>query len=199
MILPFININRRILVIMLFILTGVFFSCNVFSIQKNIFYLPNNMGQIFWECEHDLCNTYLKARTERMVIISKKSSSPSIDALNENLVKLFFSCGSPCNHTIFYDAKIGVSRSFEFVVAVDSKREIVVITENNHLIAYKIFGNAKEPLFSVKKDWSPTATLFSNIIEAKFVNDGFYIKYLEGKDFHEKEEIINGVCAKQAC
>jgi len=193
MILHSINTNRRMLTIIFFVLMEVFFSCEAFSEQKNPFNIPNKTGRIFWKCDHDLCNTYLKIKNKNIIVISEKSSSPSVVALNKNLISLFFSCGSPCNYTMFYDAKNGVSRSFEFVVVVDAKREIVVLAENNQLIAYKIFDNVKSSLFSIKRNWSPTATLFGDIIEAKFVDDGLYVKYLEGRDFHEKEEIIHNL------
>lgn len=193
MILHFTNINKHRLAAVLIALTGFVFSGEVISEQKNIFYLPNKTGRIFWKCDHDSCNTFLKVNTESTVVISEKSSSPSITALNKNLVRLFFSCGAPCNYTIFNDSNKGVSRAFEFVVALDTMREIVVIAENNRLVGYKIFDNFKKPLFSIKRNWSPTATLFSNIIEAKFIDHGLYVKYLEGDDFNEKEETFHNL------
>lgn len=176
-----------------FILGGVFFSCDTFSESKNNFCLPNGEGNIFWECEQDLCNTYLKLNKKKSVIISENSSSPSIDILNKNLVRIYFSCGSPCNYTIFYDGNNGVSKPFELAIALDVKRKIVLLAKKNHLVAYKIFENLKKPLFSIKRNWSPTATLFGDIIEAKFIDDGLYIKYLEGKNFNEKEEVIHSL------
>ena len=91
---------------------------------------------------------------------------------------------------MFYDSNRGLSRAFEFAVAVNIKRAIVVIAENNQLVAYKIFDSSKKSLFSIKRDWAPTVTLFSDIIDAKFDDHSFYLKYLEGKNFTEKVDVI---------
>lgn len=191
MILHFININRRVSAGILFVLMSIFFSCKVFSDKKHVFNLPDKSGYIFWKCESDLCTIYLKKKVANKVILLEKISSPSVAALSKHLVKLFFSCGSPCNYTMFYNSNMGLSKAFEFAVAVDAKRAVVVLAENNELVAYKIFDNTKKSLFSVKRDWSPTVTLFSDIIEAKFVDDALYVKYLEGKNYNEKIEIIH--------
>lgn len=188
----FINTSRRGLAIVFFAVVGVLLNCEVFADQKNIFNLPNKGGQIFWKCDNELCNTYLKLQNKNPIIILEKGPSPTVDVLDRNLVRLFFSCGSPCNYTIFYDAKNGLSRAFEFVVALNTTKEIVLIAEKKHLVAYKIFDKTKRPLFSIKKDWSPTVTIFNDIIEAKFIKEGLYIKYLQGPNFIEKDEIIHG-------
>ncbi|CEG56773.1 hypothetical protein [Legionella fallonii] len=67
----------------------------------------------------------------------------------------------------------------------------MVVAESNHLVAYNMFGKLKKPLYSIKRNWSPTATLYSSIIEAKFINNTLYVKYLEGKNFEEKSEVIS--------
>ena len=191
MILHFTNINRRILEIIFFILIGIFFSGEVLPDRKKIFYLPDKSGCIFWKCGSDICNIYLKRKTNNPILLLENSPFPVVEALNRNLVRLFFSCGSPCNYTIFYDSNRGISRAFEFVVAVDIKREIIVIAESNNLVAYKIFDEGKKSLFNVTRDWSPAVTLYNDIIDAKLVGNTLYIKYLEGKDYHEKEEVIH--------
>lgn len=190
MILLFTNINKYRLALISLAVAAMLFSYKLYAEQKNIFYLPNKEGQIFWKCSDGLCTTYLQIKTEKPVSLLEKGPSPKIDELDGKLVRLFYSCGSPCNYTIFYDAKNGVSRAFEFTVAINPMEKIVVIAEKKSLVAYKIFDKTQRPLFSVKKDWSPVATLFSDIIEAKFIKDGLYIKYLQGPNFIEKDEII---------
>ncbi len=48
----------------------------------------------------------------------------------------------------------------------------------------------KNPILRIEKNWSPAATLYNDIIEAKFIDNTLHIKYLEGKNFNEKEEVI---------
>lgn len=189
----FSDLYRRLVTIISFVLIGSFFSSVSFSNPRNIFKLPDNSGNIFWKCGDDQCNIYLQKKNSDSILLLRKTPSPSVSALNKNLVKLFFSCGSPCNYTIFYNSKNKISLSFEFVIAVDAKRELVVVAEKNQLVAYKIFDSAKTPIFRVKRDWSPSAALFSDIIEAKFVDNAFYIKYVEGVNFKEKVEKIDNL------
>lgn len=189
MILHFININKYISTIIFLALMFTLSSNNGFGAQKNIFYLPDGTGSIFWKCSNQVCNIYLKKKNGNVEVLLDNYSPPTIEALNQNLVKLFFSCGSPCNYTFFYDSKNGLSRSFEFVIASDLKRKIVLIAESDELTAYKIFEKRK-PLIHIQRDWSPTVSLFSDILEAKFINNHLYLKYLMGNDFKEKEETI---------
>lgn len=189
MILHFINTNKFRDIAICFIFLSIFFSCKVFSGSRNMFYLPDNTGYIFSKCKDNLCNTYLKKK-KNIISLSENSPQPSVNALSQSIVRLFFSCGAPCNYTIFYASKNGVSRAFEFVVATDPNKQLVIVAEKNHLVGYRIFDEEKKPLFSIQREWSPTASLFNNIIEAKFVLEGFYFKYLEGANYNEKVELI---------
>lgn len=172
----------------------VFFCSSVIARQEHLFYLPDKLSYVFWKCKDDICNIFLKRKDTKDVLILKKTPFPTIKVLDDNLIELFFSCGSPCNYTIFLNIKNDISKPFNFVVAVDAKRQIVVAaTRTNQLVIYNIFDKQQRPIFTIEKNWSPTATLFSAIIEAKFVNNDLYIKYLNGVRFKEKMELIHGV------
>lgn len=176
-----------------FVLISAFFSRDIFSNQTKKFYLPDKSGFIFGQCDNNLCDIFLKKKTTDTYLVLKNSPYPSIKSLNKNLIELFFSCGSPCNYTIFYSSSKGISKSFEFVVAVDIKKDVVVIAEENELVGYKIFNNTKTPLFRIKRNWAPTATLFTAILKAKFIHNSLRIKYLEGKNFDTKVEVIHKI------
>ena len=191
MILHFINTKKiRLAITLLPILIGAFFN-NAFSAKINKFFLPDNSGYIWEECDNDLCDIYLKKKNANKVRLLHNTVPPSIKTLSKDLISLYFSCGSPCNYTIFFDSKFGISNSFEFVIAVGLKNKMVVVAEKNHLVVYKMFDKLQRPLFSIERNWSPTATLYSSIIEAKLINNILYVKYLAGKNFEEKMEKIN--------
>ena len=191
MILHFTNINRYKLLIIFFVSMFTVIRVNAFSKQKKYIYLPDKSGfyclEVWWRSLYGLFST----KKWRYDNSTKNSPSPKVEALNESLIRLFFSCGSPCNYSVFYDSKKGISKSYEFAIAVDIKREIIVVAEKNNLVAYKIFDKFKKRIFSIKRDWSPTAILFSDIIESKFIGDILYIKYLQGSDYREKTEKIH--------
>ena len=151
MILHFININSIRLAIVILVSMSTLFGNNVFSAQKNRFYLPDKSGYIFWKCNREDCDIYLKIKNVNSVILLKNSLFPSVEALSEHLVRLFFSCGSPCNYTVFFDSKTGISQSFEFEVAVDIQHAVVVVAENNHLVGYRSLTKKKN-LYLVLKE-----------------------------------------------
>ncbi len=196
MILRFINTSKRIFINIFIILIGSFLSCETYSEETHSFNLPSQAGQILWRCNQGLCNTYLKLKNNDKVVIAENSSPPSVASLDENLISIFFSCGSPCNYTKYYNIKKGISRPFEFAVAVDTKRKIVILAKKNNLVAYNMFTDIKKPLFSIKRNWAPTVALYSDIIEAKFIKGALYIKYLEGDRYFEKEEVIHNLHGK---
>lgn len=179
--------------IIFILLLNIVASSNTFSSQKNKFLLPDKSGYVFWKCDTDFCTIYLKKKNTSPEILIEKSSSPRVESLNKNLVKLFFSCGSPCNYTFFYDSKIGLSQAFEFAITEDISRNVVLVAEKNNLVAYKIFDKNKKKLFYFKRNWSPTVALYTCIVEAKFRNDSLYVKYLEGNNFKEKEEVFDNI------
>ncbi len=189
MILRFIDINKKIILILLASISALY-SSYVFSLNNSKFVLSDKSGVIYSRCNKDLCNIYLKKVDGSKITLLNNTLSPTIDELSGELVRLYFTCGSPCNYTNFYEQKKGISQSFEFVVAVDVNREIVVIAEENQLVGYKIFDKKKNPLFNIQRNWSPTATLYGGIIEAKFNGNIFEIKYLEGQSFKAKSELI---------
>ena len=70
-------------------------------------------------------------------------------------------------------------------------RQSLIIAEENYLVGYNIFNDdGKKPLFRIKRNWSPTAALFTAILDAKFSKNILYIRYLEGKNFSTKIETI---------
>ena len=71
------------------------------------------------------------------------------------------------------------------------KQEIVLVAESKYLVGYKIFDPRQKPVISIKRNWAHTAALYSAIIDAKFIDNSLYIKYLSGKNFKEEEEFIH--------
>ena len=187
MILLFININKRKLLYL--ILVNIFFSGNLLA-AINKFYLNDKSGFIFWKCKNNQCNIFLKKEHSEEIIL-KNTPPPSIHAIN-NLITFFLVADIPCNYTFFYNSNKGISKSFEFVIAVNIENEIVVVAENNLIVGYKIF-NSKKPVFCIKRDWSPTSSLFSAIIKAKFIGKNLYLKYLKGKNYSETIEVIHNL------
>lgn len=191
MISHFINTNKRKIIIIFFIIVSDLFSYRVLAMNEKKFYLSDKSGIILSECHANLCNIFLSKKNTEKQLLLKDWPVPSIKSLNKNLTELFFSCGSPCNNTIFYDSNRGLSLPFQYVVAVDSEKGIVVVAEENSLAAYNIFDTKRTLLFSIKRDWSPTVTLYTAIIKVKFIGNQLYIKYLEGKEYNLKKEVIS--------
>ncbi len=111
--------------------------------HQSFFNFPDKLGSIFWNCESQLCNVYLKKRGTAKILIMKDAEEPVVEVLSKGLVSIFFSCGSPCNYTIYYDLENRISRPFEFVIAIDVEQELVSVVEKNQLIIYKIFDIKK--------------------------------------------------------
>jgi hypothetical protein len=169
----------------MFLFVGCAFS------NKNKFFLEDRSGYIFWKCPKEICTIYFKDKNNHEVMLLKDKPIPSIESLDKNLAQLFFSCGSPCNYSFFYDSSIGVSASFEFVVAVNTPLRIVIVARNNELIGYKMFERINKPIFVIKRHWSPAITLYNDIIEANFSDHILSIKYLAGSKYKEKMEVIS--------
>lgn len=131
MISHFININKRKIIIIFFIIASDLLSSSVFAQSEKKFYLSDKSGTITWNCHDNLCNIFLHKKNTKKQLILKNWPIPSVKSLNQKLTELFFSCGSPCNNTIFYDPNRGLSLPFQYVVAVDSEKEMVVVAVSN--------------------------------------------------------------------
>lgn len=105
--LHFINISKIFLIIM-----GIIYSSIIFSNPNTKFPLPDKLGFFFWKCHQSICNVFLKKKGIPRTLIAKDVPYPKIQLLNKSTVELFFSCGSPCNYTMFYNSQKGISKSF---------------------------------------------------------------------------------------
>lgn len=115
---------------------------------------------------------------------------PYVEKVEEYLIKVVISTGSPSNYTTFYnikDKKESTTAIFNLLLYDKGK---VVYVEDGKLIISDVFDKNlyyKEIKRNFSTDYSNPASF-----EVKFIeNNKLELKYLEGKDFEEKTEIIN--------
>lgn len=115
---------------------------------------------------------------------------PHVNKLENDLIQVIISYGSPFYTTYFYDTKDNlISQAFDTPVLIDKGK--IVLVQNKKLIVSDIFDKAlyfKE----VERNFSETVPPSSAIISAKFINSNeLQIDYYEGSDFTEKSEVID--------
>lgn len=117
--------------------------------------------------------------------------SPSLVWHSKELAEFKFSCGSPCNSSIFIKfPKPDISAIFQDVVAVDHSRNFVVTASFPEVSVKSLFDGKK--IINIKRDYAPAATLVSDIVSAEFSSNGdLKMKYLKGINFEEVTETIN--------
>jgi hypothetical protein len=115
---------------------------------------------------------------------------PYVERVEEYLIKVVISTGSPSNYTTFYNVKDKKESSTAIFNLLLYDKGKVVYVEDGKLIISDVFDKNlyyKEIKRNFSTDYSNPAAF-----EVKFVEDNILeLKYLEGKDFDEKTEIIN--------
>lgn len=163
---------------------------------------PDKEHKIVWECKGNpldsnvysrKCNVYaLDARGKTKWIHQKADlPEPTVTWHNNSLAKITIPCGSPCNYSIFYDVKEGVSEPFEFVIAVNAEKKVVARAGSSIILINNIFYNSEKIIMKIDRNFGETAALVLVIEEAHFTKSGnLFIRYLSGKNYVPKEEII---------
>lgn len=107
------------------------------------------------------------------------------------MAEIIIPCGSPCNYTIFYDVKEGVSGPFEFVLAVNIEKKAIARAGLSNILINNIFLNPEKTIMKIDRNFGETAALVLVIEEAHFTKSGnLFIRYLSGNNYVPKEEII---------
>lgn len=142
------------------------------------------------------CMTYLEINGKKILVYDKVGSIPTkIRWVSKNFLETRYRCGSPCENVIYLRNDGRQSIVFEDVIAVDPKRELVVVGRSKYdrLDVVKIFEEKEKIIpINIKLDFS-IAAYYSNIIKnAKFLPNGdLYFKYSSGKDYVKKEAIVS--------
>ena len=163
---------------------------------------PDKEHKIVWECNSDPldsnvysrnCNVYALDASGKKKWIHQKADlpEPSVRWHSNSLAEIIIPCGSPCNYTIFYDVKEGVSGPFEFVIAVNADKRVVARAGSSNILINNIFQNPEKIIMKIDRNFGETAALVLDIEEAHFTSSGnLFIRYLSGNDYVPKEETI---------
>ncbi|MBI3562626.1 MAG: hypothetical protein HY080_13015 [Gammaproteobacteria bacterium] len=128
------------------------------------------------------------------VLINTLPNKPTINARGENIFEINTSCGSPCSHSAYYDAKSKqISKLFPDVVAVSPIYKKVLYTTKGKILCSSMFGPNQVPYpLKMKNPLARTAVTFSAIISAEFLSPTqVKIAYLTGDNRDETSEIID--------
>lgn len=128
-------------------------------------------------------------KNKKIVDETTVPKEPHVNKLEDDIIQVTISYGSPFYTTYFYDTKANlISQAYDTPVLVDNGK--IVMVQSKKLIVSDIFDKAlycKE----VERNFSETIPPSSAIV-AKFINlYELQIDYLEGKDFIKKSEVID--------
>ena len=130
-----INIKQCIFYIHLICIVSIFLSCNAYC---NLYFelSPDNKQQIVWECKKNLQNSNIYTRNCNIYALDANGNKewihqeadlpePTVTWHDISLAEVRIPCGSPCNYSIFFDVHKGVSKPFEFVLAVNANKHVI--------------------------------------------------------------------------
>ena len=140
-------------------------------------------------CTNDECEIYAVFPSGKKEKIDL-SSEASWENLDDNLVMVNYSCGSPCSYSIFVDLSSElISESFFNHFALDTTNRSIAYISNDTIILQNIFNPAYK--FAKQIDISPVTVSFSAIQRANFINNRtIVIEYLTGDDYNSKTDTI---------
>lgn len=118
--------------------------------------------------------------------------APHISKLNDYVVEIDISAGSPARYVTFFDLKTRKKSDGIWNPNLIEKDRIVYFGDRfDTLIVSDIFDKRKF-YKEIKRPFSPCAAASNAVLKAKFVNDNkLFIDYLMGPNFTEETEIIN--------
>jgi len=105
---------------------------------------------------------------------------PDVSWLNNHILLIQVSCGSPCTAAIFEDMASHKTFKSQSVIAY-SDTYVALIKKNSNLIIKKLFGG--KIIRKIHLELSPVAVPISAIQKAKFEDGVLIIEYLKGDNF----------------
>lgn len=163
---------------------------------------PDNMHKIVWDCKTEPHNSNIYTRECKIFAVDVNGKKewihrqsdlpePTVKWHDNSLAEIIIPCGSPCNYSIFYDVKKGVSVPYEFVLAVNADQQIVARAGKSHILINNIFNDHNKVIMKIKRKFAETAALVLVIEEAHFTKSGnLFIRYLSGSNYVPIEETI---------
>lgn len=148
----------------------VVFSCYA-NCETTIKISPDNQHKIVSECNNMSCDNHVYSRNCRVFAISVSGKiewihketdlpEPNVKWHDNNLAEIKIPCGSSCNYSYFYDVGKGVSVPYEFVIAVNTDKLLIARAGKSNIIVNQIFGNHKQIIKKIHRDYAETAVLF---------------------------------------
>jgi hypothetical protein len=172
------------IVIFIILVSGISFASDKNDDQK--------VGKVFYKKIGESYIVHYIDRNGKEKYNAKYPREPVIIDHGNYLIEIRISTGNPLWYSEFIDLKKEVisTKAFEYVLAVNAKKYIILVAGEDALYLYNIFKPEKE-IMKIGRDFSETATLATVVQEAKFIEpDELYISYLTGKDYIEKSETI---------
>lgn len=163
---------------------------------------PDNINRIVWECKTEPHNSSIYTRECKIYAVGISGEKewihkqadlpePTVKWHNNSLAEVIIPCGSPCNYSIFYDVKKGVSDPYEFVLAVNVDKQIIARAGKSHILINSIFQNHNKVFMKINRKFAETAALVFVIEESHFTKAGnLFIRYLSGSNYVPIEETI---------
>lgn len=150
-----------------------------------------SQGKVFYQKSGNQYIVFAVSNSGRVILNEAYPKEPIIKDCNNGIKEIGISFGSPNYYCRFVDLinQRASSRSFYNPVAIDLRQQYIAATDKKSIMIYRIFGNPKA-LKMIERNYS-SAGVFSAVIKARFLSGRkLYLKYMEGKKFKEKEEIV---------
>jgi hypothetical protein len=173
-----------------FLIVSVIFLSSIFTIYKLIFI---DKSKVYYEKTDESYIVYYVGKDGNTKFEQKLPAQPNIINHSKDMIEVRISSGNPANYSFFIDLKTErISQEFELILAVKSSSPfLVAVPMVDSVYVYDIFNPTKE-ISAIKRDFSPSATVYTVIQKAEFVNNNkLYIRYFKGKDYEVVEERIN--------
>ena len=125
-------ILKKIIMVFIFLLSGYV-------------YAENSNFDVKVECISDFsCNVNQYLNGKKTIVFEDVKFAES-EKINNNLFKVFISCGSPCSNNIFIDNKGNQDFTLEYI-AIDSKNNCLIEsdTKKKNIYARKLFQKKKK-------------------------------------------------------
>ena len=148
------------------------------------------------KCDNKNNYTIILYDSEGNIVYQEKiNKEPHIEFLGENIIQITISLGSPLNYTQFYDISTGaISPAYSNALLIEKDKIIYMKIKKNKQVVMVISDFFNKDIFykEIKREFSPTAVPSSAIRGVKFIDETkLQIKYVKGKDYIEKVEIID--------
>ena len=144
-----------------------------------------NRNPVEIRCQNQNCSTFVYLKNGKETFVADFPKEPSTNILSGNLVRISYSCGSPCNYTTFVNLKSGqISKPFFLVMAIDTLKENVVFCDSACLLLSHIFDTSAAPI-KIERPFSLSASPFTVVDSAFFRSNHFIFRFLTGKEYKD--------------